>query len=623
MAVLQEDYNIDDVVQFLKEEFERIIAQYPFEREGSVLSDAQAFEIWFLHQELGMDYQDAVKRILDGPHDCGVDFIVTDDSNRQVLVGQAEYDTHWDGSPADENKAVTSFEKFRKYLAEAKMPDDLPDYAKERWREANQRASSGYTLRYVFASPHTLTASQEERIRVKSGLPNYGFVSHDLLIQRGEEFLDGQTGMCNFDLGYQDLMKVPNAFGNVYYANGGVKEIDRIVTLHKERKRLRALFASNVRTFLSAKKRSKDIADAMKTTLKSSPHEFLVCNNGITIQCSKVTPKYSTLQLERASISNGCQSAMNIHAFFQENQGSNPDAQVLVTVVELIRDASRLASDIARSRNNQNPVDNRDLMSNNFRLVSLHHRLLADRIAGSERRYYLLRKSGEKQTFLKEQPEARGQFLWIDAGELAQCIAAVIRQDPYMSQRGANDIFGGLFNKIFPAISDPSHSRCKYAWWLYQAIYYSYGTKTKWKGMNDEQIFYEKDFKNPAIWIAAALIAARLKEDFRFGEPFEQRFVTKCEQWWFKSRSPASQEFMGLVEEVVDDAYRLVYSISRTLLGTKLPKGRDVYSTYDALLKAPSVYDVILSRTRRGQSKTYQDRLYGSMRRFNEYLKTS
>ena len=110
------------------------------------------------------------------------------------------------------------------------------------------------------------------------------------------------------------------------------------------------------------------------------------------------------------------------------------------------------------------------------------------------------------QTLLKELPQARGQYMWIDAAELAQCIAAVIRQNPYMSQEGVSDLFGRDFNKIFPDVLDPTHSRCKFAWWLEMMAYYSYEKKTRWKGISDEQIYYEKDFKNPAIWLAMLLL---------------------------------------------------------------------------------------------------------------------
>src|SRR5438094_404536 len=259
MTTATVDYTDEDTIQFLKEEFERIITLYPFQREGSKLSDAQAFEIWFLHQEMGIDYSEAAKHILDGPNDCGVDFIWTDVPNSQVVIGQAEYETSWAKGPASKAKAIQTFSQFQEYLNIAKLPEK-------------------------FSSP--------------------------------------------------------------YIGKVTAEQVNHIVEIHETAKRLRALFASNVRTFLSTKKRSKEIAVSMKDTLLKSPQEFLVRNNGITIQCNKAVPKGNhTLFLERASISNGCQTVMNIHSFFKEHPGADPAAEVLVTLVELNKDTPRLAGD--------------------------------------------------------------------------------------------------------------------------------------------------------------------------------------------------------------------------------------------------------------------------------------
>ena len=117
MAQTVQDYEEADVIQFLKEEFERIITLYPFQLEGSVLSEAQAFEIWFLHQEMGLEYEEAQKYILDGANDFGVDFIWIDDNNHEVVVGQAEYEPSWNRDPASINKAITTFNEFNNYLS--------------------------------------------------------------------------------------------------------------------------------------------------------------------------------------------------------------------------------------------------------------------------------------------------------------------------------------------------------------------------------------------------------------------------------------------------------------------------------------------------------------------------
>ncbi|MBU4075144.1 MAG: AIPR family protein, partial [Euryarchaeota archaeon] len=569
--------------------------------------------------------EEANKHVLDDTNDCGVDVIWVDKNNHQILVCQIEYDTKvWSKNPADQKKATETFNEFLNYLESSNLPERLHDAAKPLWRQAKKlNANDKYSIRYLYITPKHFNDSQIEKIRKGSGISGLEFFTNETLIERGEEFLDGQTGMCSFKINFKNKsLHIPYDFGSIYVINVNLIEIHKIVDFHEKNKKLKALFASNVRSYLTTKRRSKEIASAMIETIKNQPDHFLICNNGITIQCNKVTPENDSLFLERASISNGCQTVMNVNRFFNENEGANPNADVLVTVIELTKNAPLIAGEIARSRNSQNPVDNRDLRSNNHLLVTLHHRLSADRLYGSEKRYYLLRKQGEKQTLLREEPDAKGKFMWIDAEYLAQCIAAVIRQNPVICTHGTNDLFGNHFNEIFPEVQDPTHSRCKYAFWLAQMVWQSYESKSKWKGIKDKLINQQKDFKSPARWIISALIANELIEHFSCSESLEKRFVEKCEKWWYNNSSDELNEFKDKTFLMIDDYFRLLYAISKTLLGEKLPKARDIYTNYEDLFKGPS-YDSILLRIRKGNMITYQDRARKSANNFIDYLKNN
>ena len=117
MSKVNNDYTEKDVIDFLKEEFERIITKYPRQSRGSTLNDAQALAIWFLHQEVGIDYEEINKYILDDTNDCGVDVIWIDKNNHQILVCQIEYDTKdWSKNPADQKKATETFNENSRAL---------------------------------------------------------------------------------------------------------------------------------------------------------------------------------------------------------------------------------------------------------------------------------------------------------------------------------------------------------------------------------------------------------------------------------------------------------------------------------------------------------------------------
>ncbi len=292
---------------------------------------------------------------------------------------------------------------------------------------------------------------------------------------------------------------------------------------------------------------------------------------------------------------------------------------MLVSVIELQKDAPHISGGIARARNNQNPVDNRDLRSNSPLLVTLHHRLSADRLAGSEKRYYLLRKQGEKQQLLIEDVSAKGKYEWIDADFLARCISAVIRQDPYHSQQGTNLIFGDHFSTIFPSVQDPPHTRCKYAYWLVRTVDKSYETYNKWGGKSDKLIQQDGDFKNAAQYVVAAMIAHELQNQFSFKDPQEKRFVENCERARYARKRDQYEEFIELAYKAIDDAFHYLHAICHGLLGKKLRNAREPYRNYENLLKGRT-YDEILASMRRGDMKGYGGRFRRSLSKIVNYL---
>ena len=167
MSFASQEYETDHLIQFLKEELERIIIQSGRASGNSVLGDAQALAIWFLHQEVGISYEEAHQCVLDESNDFGVDFIWEDKESKKVLVGQVEYDAgNWNKIPASESKATDTFVKFCKYLSEDSLPEALHERARSAWRRAKMLITQEhYSPRYYFVTPKHFGGPQRERIR--------------------------------------------------------------------------------------------------------------------------------------------------------------------------------------------------------------------------------------------------------------------------------------------------------------------------------------------------------------------------------------------------------------------------------------------------------------------------
>jgi hypothetical protein len=157
MPIAAQDYETEHLIRFLKEEFERIIMRCGLASGENLLSDSRALAVWFLHQEVGLPYEEANQYVLDQTNDCGVDFIWEDKEGKQVLIGQIEYDSKgWSKEPASEKKATESFDEFCNYLKKDSLPDRLYEPARDAWRRAKRLMSmDGHRPHYYFVSPKT------------------------------------------------------------------------------------------------------------------------------------------------------------------------------------------------------------------------------------------------------------------------------------------------------------------------------------------------------------------------------------------------------------------------------------------------------------------------------------
>ena len=114
------------------------------------------------------------------------------------------------------------------------LPDRLHESARPIWQETKRLAKGdGFQIRYIFATPKHFSMAQEQVIRKRSGLDGYEFFTHDVLLERGREFLDGQTGVGSITIPYANPpLEIEYDFGKVYVTNVHIKVIHQIVDAH-------------------------------------------------------------------------------------------------------------------------------------------------------------------------------------------------------------------------------------------------------------------------------------------------------------------------------------------------------------------------------------------------------
>jgi hypothetical protein len=221
-------------------------------------------------------------------------------------------------------------------------------------------------------------------------------------------------------------------FSRVLLGKIAVTEIATLIERHGER-----LLERNIRRYLGLQ--GNRVNEAIRQTLKGDDKSnFYFYNNGITFTCDKFT--YNALQsgdfqvnVENLQIINGGQTCMTIFKTLQNsNREQLQNIYVLIRLYQLPTDNDDLVSRITFATNSQNPVDLRDLRSNDEK-----QRRLETDIA--QLGFSYRRKRTDSPTKSKD----------ITSGIAALAILSVWRQQPHRAKFFQREHFGKLYDDIF------------------------------------------------------------------------------------------------------------------------------------------------------------------------------
>jgi AIPR protein len=224
-------------------------------------------------------------------------------------------------------------------------------------------------------------------------------------------------------------------FSRVCLGRVAVTEIAALMKTHGER-----LLERNIRRYLGL--HGNRVNEGIRQTLHSSdPANFYFFNNGLTLVCSDFS--YNALQssdyqvkIDNLQIVNGGQSCMTIFKTIEAMQASGQalpvDASVLVRIYKLPKDNEDIVLQITQATNSQNPVDLKDLRSNDERQQRLAGSIAALGFGYRRKRMDGVVKADE-----------------ITSGVAAEAILAVWRNAPHQARFLTREHFGKLYEAIF------------------------------------------------------------------------------------------------------------------------------------------------------------------------------
>lgn len=224
-------------------------------------------------------------------------------------------------------------------------------------------------------------------------------------------------------------------FSRVCIGRIPVSEIYGIVKTHGDQ-----LLERNIRRYLGLQ--GNRVNTGIRETLHSDrPENFYFFNNGLTLICDQF--KYNAVQqsdylvqAKNLQIVNGGQTCMTIFRTLEEMVAKGKPlpttATVMVRLYELSNEDNDLLLQITHATNSQNPVDLKDLKSNDA-----HQRNLETSIQSLG------------YTYRRKRTDTSAKSSDITSGTAAEAVLAVWRQAPHQAKFFSREHFGKLYHQIF------------------------------------------------------------------------------------------------------------------------------------------------------------------------------
>jgi len=391
---------------------------------------------------LDLEPDEAFDCVTDGGGDFGVDAMhVTEEVDGEFVVTlfQAKYKAKLEGnSNFEENGVLALINAIRHIFDPSSELGSINDRLRVKVEAARSMVRDGMIprVRAIACNNGMKWNDQAQTAIDRTGFGDqvtWEHVNHDVLIsilQRPKQVDDTLRliGRANVE----DMN-----FSRVCIGRMAVTEVAALMKSHGDR-----LLERNIRRYLGL--HGNRVNEGIRATLQSQdPSNFYFFNNGLTLVCNDFS--YNALQssdyqirVENLQIVNGGQTCMTIlktaEALAAKGQSLPAEASVLVRLYKLPKDNEDIVLQITHATNSQNPVDLKDLRSNDE-----IQRQLEDSIQLLGFNYRRKRVDGAAK------PNE------ITAGAAAEAMLAVWRKAPHQAKFLTREHFGKLYSTIFPA----------------------------------------------------------------------------------------------------------------------------------------------------------------------------
>lgn len=409
-------------------------------RNDSVKQRSAAFVFLVAKTVLDLPDEEVLDCLTEGGNDFGVDALHVgdvEDGGFVVSLFQGKYKQDLSGSANFPQGGIEKLVQAIRYLFDPDATITTNPNLTRRLEEVRSLVRDGHIPRARLVACNSGLAWNEvsQQIIDHAGFPadqvSWQHVNHDHLVhlmqapkQVNEVLrLAGKAIVEDFDYSRVLVGKAP---------------VQELASLFNRKGDL--LLERNVRRFLGLQ--GNRVNQAIEHTLNTENERanFYFYNNGITLVCHKFA--YNALQsdnyqvqIEGLQVINGGQTCKTIQHALAAMAGAQPGMEkafVLVRLYQLPSDSDELVRSITYATNSQNPVDLRDLRSNDARQKSLE---MAIRELGF--------------TYHRHRSEASLRPTDISSATAAEAVLSIWRGRPHQGKFQGREHFGKLYEMIF------------------------------------------------------------------------------------------------------------------------------------------------------------------------------
>lgn len=427
---------MDIAKQIVDQRVNKIIEEntHFFEETDREKKRSKAFLLLGVSAYLDIDIEEAEQYITDGGNDGGFDaayIVEAQDSQLNVVLFQSKYSRKLDGDSNFPANAVEKAVNTVKNIFDPSASIVLNEKSREKVEEIRSFILDGYIPYVTFVMLNNgLIWNQDAQNHIDNAFGQqkqvqFEHFNHKDIIQYINRGNPIDTQMTLFGKAIQEDFN----YKRVIVGKVSVAEIYHLIEEFGD-----ALFEKNIRRYLGRNAVNEGIINTL--TDQQDRANFFFFNNGITMICDQFG--YNGLQnqdwivkMKRLQIINGGQTCKTIYQVMKEHPNEDfSQVYVLVRLYEVSDDEDIIRA-ITYATNSQNPVDFRDLKSND------DCQKLLERGAADLGYSYKRKRDNSLSTNA------------IPSTVAAEAVFAVWRGRPHLAKYKRNEFFDKYYGEIF------------------------------------------------------------------------------------------------------------------------------------------------------------------------------